>query len=116
MIVSVHIIGRHNNAVFEDRDVEFALGEGISHDIVDGVEHALTKFHKNEKSVITMNSVHAYGSAGCPSKNIPANAEVEYVLTLKEFESVSWYPFSFTIICVHIASMMEATFDTSYQL
>ena len=82
------MIGRYNDKTFDDRELEFPLGEGISHGVVEGVEHALMKFNKKEQSVITMKAVHAYGTVGCPEKNIPANADVEYELTLHEFEEV----------------------------
>ena len=58
MIISfyflVHIIGRVNGTVFDERDIKFPLGEGSEFNIPEGLETALEKFKKGEKSVIKL--------------------------------------------------------------
>ena len=44
----VHIVGRHNGRVFEDRDVTMVMGEGEDAGVVPGVEKALEKCKKGE--------------------------------------------------------------------
>ena len=50
----VHIIGRVNGTVFDERDVKFPLGEGSEYNIPEGLETALEKFKNGEKSVIKL--------------------------------------------------------------
>lgn len=82
----VHIIGRHEGCVFEDRDVNFVVGEASEVGIVDGVEQAIKKFKKGEKSLLKVTAKYAYGANGCADHNIPANADLEYEVELKKFE------------------------------
>ena len=86
--VTVHIIGRHEGRVFEDRDVNLVIGEASEVGIVDGVEQAIKKFKKGEKSLLKVKARYAYGATGCPDHNIPANADLEYEVQLKKFEKV----------------------------
>lgn len=88
----VHIIGRYEGRVFEDREVNFVVGEASEVGIVDGVEQAIKKFKKGEKSVLKVKAEYAYGAAGCADHNIPANANLEYEVELKKFEKAkeSW--------------------------
>lgn len=54
VFLAVHIIGRFNGTVFDERDVKFPLGEGSEHNIPEGLETALEKFKKGEKSTIKL--------------------------------------------------------------
>lgn len=83
---TVHLTGTYNGQVFEDRDVKFPLGEGEADGIPEGVEVALGRFKKGEKSKIKLKSKYAFKDAGKPEYNIPPNANVEYVVELKNFE------------------------------
>ena len=62
------------------------MGEGESEGIVEGLETALGFFKKGEKSVVKLKSKYAFGAAGKPEFNIPANADVEFIVELKNFE------------------------------
>lgn len=73
----------------EERDVTFCLGEGSENGIPAGVERALEKFKLNEKSKLIIKPQYAWGKEGNPQLNIPADAELVYILTLKNFERVS---------------------------
>lgn len=84
--VEVHITGKCNGVVFEDRDVNFSLGEGLAEGLLDSVEQALHKFKKGERSLLHIKPSKGYGSAGCPEKNIPPNAALDYEVLLKNFE------------------------------
>lgn len=66
----------------------FCLGEGSELNVVEGIEIALLKFKKGEKSRLKLKSVYAYGEAGKPDANIPPNAVIDYEVELKNFEQV----------------------------
>ncbi|XP_076630563.1 FK506-binding protein 59kD [Colletes latitarsis] len=85
-LVNVHLTGKYNDKVFEDRDVQFSLGEGELCNIISGVEKALESFSTGEKSRLIIKSKHAFGNAGKPEFDIPPNATVEYEVELKSFE------------------------------
>lgn len=87
-IFAVHVVGKYQGQVFEDRDVQFSLGEGCEEGISPGLEHALKKFKKGEEAILKVESKHAFGTEGCAEKNIPADADVEYHITMKNFEKV----------------------------
>jgi FK506-binding protein 4/5 len=84
----VHIVGRFNGTQFEDRDVTLIIGEASEVGVVDGVEQALKKFKKGEKSLLQVKSTYAYGAEGNGAYNIPPNADLEYEVELKKFEKV----------------------------
>ncbi|XP_011867411.1 PREDICTED: FK506-binding protein 59 isoform X2 [Vollenhovia emeryi] len=84
--VKIYMIGRYNGRAFEDRAVEFILGEGEAMGIVEGVEIALLRFSKGEKSKLLIKSQYAFKEEGNPKHNIPPNAEVEYEVELQNFE------------------------------
>ncbi|KAK5644086.1 hypothetical protein RI129_007931 [Pyrocoelia pectoralis] len=90
--VEVHLVGKYNETVFEERDVAFSLGEGSEENVIDGVERALAKFKKGEKSQLIIKSKYAFGEEGNKEFNIPPNATVHYIVTLKTFEKMkeSW--------------------------
>ncbi|KAB0799943.1 hypothetical protein PPYR_07823 [Photinus pyralis] len=90
--VEVHLVGKYNETVFEERDVAFALGEGSEENVIDGVERALSKFKKGEKSELIIQSKYAFGDEGSKEFNIPPGATVRYIVTLKTFEKMkeSW--------------------------
>lgn len=85
-LVEISLIGRHGDRVFDERELSFNLGEGCEHNIPDGVEQALLKFKKQERSVLHLSPAMAFGSKGCDQLGIPANAQVSYEVELKSFE------------------------------
>ncbi|XP_050454390.1 FK506-binding protein 59-like isoform X1 [Cataglyphis hispanica] len=84
--VNIHLVGKYNGQIFEERDVEFTLGEGEIEGIVEGVEIALQRFLSGEKSRLLIKSKYAFKEKGNPEFNIPPNADVEYEVELKNFE------------------------------
>ncbi|KAG8190375.1 hypothetical protein JTE90_022019 [Oedothorax gibbosus] len=84
--VEVHLVGKHDGKQFEERDVKFELSEGCEVGVVNGIETALQKFNKGEKSKIVLAPKYAFGSSGNAELGVPPNATVEYEVTLKAFE------------------------------
>lgn len=75
--------------VFDERNnVEFEIGEGITVDVIEPIENALTKFKKEEKSRISINV-----KKPLPAKfNVPEHSEIVYEIELVNFEKAkeSW--------------------------
>ncbi|XP_055612662.1 FK506-binding protein 59 isoform X2 [Uranotaenia lowii] len=84
-LVKIHIVGRFEDKIFEERDVEFHIGEGEKEGVVPGIEIAIEKFKKGETSRLVLKPKYAFGSEGKPDV-VPANATVVYEITMKEFE------------------------------
>jgi len=91
-------VGRYEGRTFEDRDVSFVVGESSEVGLIDGIDQAIKKFKKGERSVLKVKSKYAYGTLGCEEFNIPANADLEYEVELKNFEKVSSGNGSFGLI------------------
>lgn len=84
----VHLVGKYNGQVFEERDIEFTLGEGEDVGIVEGVEIALPHFSSGQKCRLLIKSKYAFKEQGKSEYNIPPNADIEYEVELKSFEKV----------------------------
>lgn len=85
-LVKIHLVGTFEGEVFENRDIEFTLGEGEEAGVVSGVEIALEKFKKMETSKLILKPHFAFGADGNSQFGIPPNATVEYIVTLNDFE------------------------------
>lgn len=64
------------------------MGEGSEFGICEGLERAIEKFKKGEKSRIELKSKYAFKAEGKAELNIPPNADIEYEVELKNFEKV----------------------------
>lgn len=91
--VAVHIVGMCEGRTFEDRDVTFIMGCGSEDAIVPGVEMALRKFHRGEKSRLKVGANYGYGSDGCPAYNIAPGAELTYEVEMRQFVRVIFSQF-----------------------
>lgn len=81
----IHITGKYQGRVFEDRDVGFTLGEGSEVGLVEGVELGLRRFTRSEKARLRVTSRLAYGHEGCPEYDIPPDADLDYEVELQDF-------------------------------
>ncbi|CAI4223554.1 unnamed protein product [Auanema sp. JU1783] len=87
--VHVHAVGEHDGKVFYDRDLTFAIGEAALVDLPDGVDKALKRFCRGEKSVIDIKGgKYTYGRNPPSDFNLPPNAPLKFTLFLKDFEKV----------------------------
>lgn len=84
--VKINIIGKFEERVFDERELEFTLGEGSESNVIEGVEIALEKMKQNETSRLVIKPRYAFGAAGNKEFEIPENSTVEYLVTLIEFE------------------------------
>ncbi|KAM4677246.1 peptidyl-prolyl cis-trans isomerase FKBP4 [Discoglossus pictus] len=91
-VVEVHIRGTHSGRVFDDREMQFEVGEGESHGIPPGVETALQQMEKGEEAVLYLKPKYGFGSTGYEQFQIPPVADLQYDIKLKSFEKAkeSW--------------------------
>lgn len=85
-VVSAHLRGTYKGRVFDERDVTFTVGEAEEAKVCKGVEIAVQKMKKGEKSDIILKPKYAFGEAGLPSDGVVPNAEVTYTVALLSFE------------------------------
>uniref|UniRef100_A0A2R5LG15 peptidylprolyl isomerase n=1 Tax=Ornithodoros turicata TaxID=34597 RepID=A0A2R5LG15_9ACAR len=85
--VTVHVKGEYNQRIFDDRELEFIVAEASEYNLVKGVELAIQKMKKGEKSLFRITSKFAFGSEGHKEWDIPPNATVDYIIHLKSFEN-----------------------------
>lgn len=91
--VTVHVIGTYNDREFYNEDVTFIIGEGSEVGLPEGVDRALRRFTKGEKSIIHLKGARfTYGSEPPKEYNLPPFAELDFTIFLKDFEKVkaSW--------------------------
>lgn len=83
-------MGTYDGKEFDNRELEFALGEGIDLNIPIGLEKALYKMNEKEKSRITLQPKYGFGSSGNAALGVPPNAVLQYVVELKGFTKVMY--------------------------
>ncbi|XP_013403472.1 peptidyl-prolyl cis-trans isomerase FKBP4 isoform X2 [Lingula anatina] len=90
--VEMHIIGKCNGSVFEDKDLAFIVGDCQDEVVVEGVEMAVKKLKEGETARVKVQSKYAYGGEGSIKYGIPPNADLEYEMKMKKFEKAkeSW--------------------------
>ncbi|XP_049282677.1 FK506-binding protein 59 isoform X1 [Anopheles funestus] len=88
-LVKIHLVGRHEGRVFEERDVEFCMDEGKEFGVVSGVEVALEHFNRAETSRLVLKPLYAFGAEGNSELGVPPNATVEYTVTLSDVEHLA---------------------------
>lgn len=86
--VDLHVVGKFDGKVFDERDLQFALIEAAEFDLCKGVELAVEKMHRNETCRLVIKPRYAYGVDGCEKYGIPPGATIEYTVTMKTFTSI----------------------------
>ncbi|VDP31672.1 unnamed protein product [Soboliphyme baturini] len=83
--LNTHIVGFHEGRTFVDRDFDFILGECTEAGLPEGIDAALKKFNRNEKSYVQLKSKWCYGPEGNKEFGIPPNSELDFEIELKDF-------------------------------
>lgn len=87
--VKVHVRGCYEGVLFDERDVEFVIGDGFEHGVIEGVEKGICKMKRYEKAKFFISSQYAFKDVGNEHFGIPPNAdEIEYEICLFDFERV----------------------------
>ncbi|XP_075066695.1 peptidyl-prolyl cis-trans isomerase FKBP4 [Mixophyes fleayi] len=91
-VVEVRLQGTHDGRVFDERELQFEVGEGESNGIPPGMETAVQQMEKGEEAVLYLKPKYGFGSAGYGPFQIPPNADLQYEIKLKSFEKAkeSW--------------------------
>jgi len=90
--VEIQIKGSTGGKVFDERTVEFEVGEGLDIGVPRGIEFALEKMKKKETSQITLKPEYGFGTSGNVDKGVGPNSTLQYDITLVKFEKAkeSW--------------------------
>jgi len=90
--VNLDVKGYYGADLFDNRTVDFEVGEGLSVNIPRGIELSLEKMKKNEIAEITLKPAYGFGSTGDKAKGVPPDATVVYEVKLNKFEKAkeSW--------------------------
>uniref|UniRef100_G3TU08 peptidylprolyl isomerase n=1 Tax=Loxodonta africana TaxID=9785 RepID=G3TU08_LOXAF len=91
-IVDVILKGYYNDRVFDERELQFEIGEGENLDLPCGLEKTIQRMEKGEHSIVYLKPSYAFGSVGKEKFQIPPHAELKYEIHLKSFEKAkeSW--------------------------
>lgn len=84
--VKIHVRGTYEGRVFDERDVEFIVGDGYEHGIVEGIEKGVVTMKRYEKAKYFIRSPYGFKSEGNPTFEIPPNADIIYEVVLFDFE------------------------------
>jgi len=90
--VEIEIKGSTNGKVFDERKVNFEVGEGLDIGIPRGIEFALEKMKKNEVAQITLKPEYGFGKNGNVDKGVAPNSTLVYEVKVNTFEKAkeSW--------------------------
>ncbi len=80
--------------MFFDEDVRFNLGEALEVGLPEGVDKALRKFKRGERSLVQLHRKWGFGKAGKPEWGLPPDARLEFDIELRNFEKVMKEAFS----------------------
>lgn len=81
----IHFRGSHEGVNFEEKDVEFIMGEGADVDLLPAIEQSVRQMKKHERARIVVQPQHA-GSLHARVEDLPSDAVVEFEICLLEFE------------------------------
>uniref|UniRef100_H2URV1 peptidylprolyl isomerase n=1 Tax=Takifugu rubripes TaxID=31033 RepID=H2URV1_TAKRU len=84
--VHVHLEGSCGGRLFDCRDVSFVVGEAEDKGVPFGVDRAMDQMQKGECCLLYLQSKYAFGSEGKAEFKIGPNKDVEYEVTLKDFQ------------------------------
>jgi len=88
--VTVSWVMHHMDRELEKRSVTFVLGDGSESDVVPGVEMALLKMKKGQAAKLRVKAFYAYHNQGNADLAVPGGADLEYQLTLDDFEQAKY--------------------------
>jgi len=84
--VQIEIKGVCDGAVFDERSLNFEIGDGASANIPQGLESAIQKMKKGEISQVILKSDHGFGKDGNTALKVPGDYSLCYEITLTNFE------------------------------
>jgi len=88
--VNVSWKAKHMDRDIETRTLKFILGDGGEEGVVPGVEAALLKMKKGETAKVHVKAQYAYANQGDAGLAVPGAADLDYELTLEDFEQAKY--------------------------
>lgn len=90
--VEVTLEGTYNGRVFDERELQFEIGDGESLGLPNGVEKAIMAMEQGEEALFNLKPRYGFGNAGKAQFNIPGDATLQYKIKLSAFEKAkeSW--------------------------
>lgn len=110
----MHYVGRHGENVFEDREVEFTVGDAVISNVIEGLDIAVKRMKEGEKCRLDIKPSMAYGSKGNQDLGVPPDAELVYDVELLSFENVGNHDNSQLTKLVHV--LLSQFFKWSFQV
>lgn len=74
----VEVKGSYEGRVFDERTLEFTIGDSGEHGLPAGLDVALMKFKRGEKSELTLSDEYGFGAAGHQEYSVPAHSTIKY--------------------------------------
>ncbi|XP_055371443.1 FK506-binding protein 59 [Condylostylus longicornis] len=84
--VKVNLVGKFDGKIFDEREVEFDVGEASEENIIEGIDIAILSMSQGETSKLRIKPKYAFKDLPSNSFSIPTDATVEYTVTLLECE------------------------------
>lgn len=82
----VRIVGKYEGKTFDEREVDFILGECEESGLISAFDHFVKKMKEGETSLMTADAAHAFGQEGKSEWGIPPDAQVTYDVSLTKLE------------------------------
>ncbi|BHF59590.1 FK506-binding protein 5 [Sparganum proliferum] len=84
--VDIHLKGLYEGNVFDERDVQYCVGDYVEVGVPRGVDSALRKMHAEGKSIVRVSKQNSLGEEECAKFGFPPGSNLDYEVTLKSFE------------------------------
>lgn len=84
--VSVKLVGKSGDRVFDEREVSFVVGEASEADLIPGIDIAVSKMKKGETSRILIRKDYAWNDLPPRQFDLTPGDDVTYEITLNEFD------------------------------
>ncbi|VDM05489.1 unnamed protein product, partial [Schistocephalus solidus] len=84
--VDIHLKGLYEGKVFDERDVQYCVGDYSEVGVPRGVDSAVRKMHAEGKSIVRVSKQNSLGEEECAKFGIPPGSNLDYEVTLKSFE------------------------------
>lgn len=85
--VKIHLRGTCEGEMFDERDVEFIIGDGFENDIPEGIEKGLLTMKRYEKAKFFIKAEYTFGQAWYNAFGLtPNTSEIVYEIVLFDFD------------------------------
>ncbi|KAL7062698.1 hypothetical protein AAHC03_01066 [Spirometra sp. Aus1] len=86
--VDIHLKGLYEGRVFDERDIQYCVGDYVEAGVPRGVDSAVRKMHAEGKSIVRVSKQNSLGEEECAKFGFPPGSNLDYEVTLKSFEKL----------------------------